>query len=59
MKRHGRPPINGNSKNYICKVRLNKDELGLLEKVSTEIGETKSEVLRRGIEIQNNMLEIL
>lgn len=58
MNKNGRPTPNG-AKNYICKVRLSREDLEILDKLAEENDETRSEILRRGIMIQRNMADFL
>lgn len=58
MNKNGRPTPNG-VKNYICKVRLSREDLEILDKLAEENDETRSEILRRGIMIQRNMADFL
>lgn len=42
-------PISDNSREYNTRIRMNKDELDMLEYCSRETGKTKADIIRLGV----------
>jgi len=60
MKKRGRPiRDDGGRKDLQYRLRLSVEEKSILDRLSTEYGLSEAEILRRGLRMQKNLLDVV